>query len=81
MKIKTFLVSFILLISFPVLAFAKDELLIQKEVMYWTILKSHNVCSDLIDIEVGKDVPDLRDEPACGRISAVSLFQALLEPQ
>ena len=49
---------------FPVLAWANSELVLQKEVMYWSD-KTNVACSPPITIEVGRDVPDLRDE-ICG---------------
>jgi hypothetical protein len=67
MKIIAFLVSCSFLICFPVLGFAKDELVMQKEVMYWTGTKSDTPCSQLINIELGRDVSDIRDE-LCGSV-------------
>lgn len=67
MKITAFLATCSFLICFPVLAFATDELVMQKEVMYWTVLPSDTACSELIKIEVGRDVPDMRDE-LCGYV-------------
>lgn len=67
MKIKFFLVAYTFLVCFPTLAFAHDELVIQKEVMYWTMARSNFTCTPHIQIEIGEDVPDLRDE-VCGTV-------------
>ncbi len=64
MKIKTFLITLSFLICFPGLGFAKDELVMEKELMWWAI-NGHSgdvACFQLIYIEVGRDVPDMRKE-------------------
>ncbi len=67
MKIKTYFATFIFLLCLPSLGFAKDELVMHKEVMYWTntALNGDSACFQLIFIEVGRDVPDMRKEK-CG---------------
>ncbi len=67
MKIKTFIIAISFLICFPSLGFAKNELVMDKEVLYWTNSGKGGewACYMLITIEVGRDVPDMRDEP-CG---------------
>ena len=49
----------------PVMAWAKGELVMEREIMYWTAGVSDTACTPPIKIEVGRDVPDLRDEK-CG---------------
>ena len=66
MKITAFLSIF--LTCFPIIGFAKDELVMHKEFMYWESTKSDSACGQLIYIEFGRDVPDLREEP-CGSIN------------
>ena len=66
MKIAAFLSIF--LTCFPIICFAKDELVMHKEFMYWESTKSDSACGQLIYIEFGRDVPDLREEP-CGSIN------------
>jgi hypothetical protein len=45
--------------------FVKDEIVLRKETMYWVVTIDDDVCYKLIDVEVGCDVADMRDEP-CG---------------
>ena len=55
-------------ISFsPNSSFARNELVMTKEVMYWATCSrnSDSPCSRRIKIEIGRDVSDMRDEP-CG---------------
>jgi hypothetical protein len=66
MKITAFLSIF--LTYFPLIGFAQDELVMQKEFMYWESTISDSSCNQLIYIELGRDVPDLREEP-CGNIN------------
>lgn len=64
MKIKAFLIILSFLICFPGLSSAKDELVMKKELMWWAI-NGHSgdtACFQLIYIEVGRDVPDMRKE-------------------
>ena len=64
MKIKAFIISISFLICFPSLGFAKDELVMHQELMWWQIngQSGESACFQLIYIEVGRDVPDMRDE-------------------
>jgi len=64
MKIKVFIISISFLICFPSLGFAKDELVMHQELMWWQIngQSGESACFQLIYIEVGRDVPDMRDE-------------------
>ena len=67
MKIKAFIIFISFLICFPSLGFAKDELVMEKELMWWQI-NGHTgdtACFQLIFIDVGRDVPDMRKEQ-CG---------------
>ena len=71
MKIIIFTITLIFLIAFPSITFAKDELVMEKELMWWAIngQSGDSACFQLIYIEVGRDVPDMRDEllaAACG---------------
>ena len=71
MKIKAFIISISFLICFPSLGFAKDELVMHQELMWWQIngQSGESACFQLIYIEVGRDVPDMRDEllaASCG---------------
>jgi hypothetical protein len=71
MKITIFTITLIFLIAFPSCTFAKDELVMEKELMWWAIngQTGDSACFQLIYIEVGRDVPDMRDElraAACG---------------
>jgi hypothetical protein len=52
---------------FPNSSFARNELIMTKEVMYWATCSrnSDSPCSRRIKIEIGRDVSDMRDEP-CG---------------
>mgnify|MGYP004004313453 FL=1 len=68
MEIKAFLLTCSLLISFPILGFAKDELVMQKEFMYWNSSIENYPCSQLTHIKLGQDVPDIREE-ACGALN------------
>jgi hypothetical protein len=63
MKITIFTITLIFLIGFTNYTFAKDEIVLRKETMYWAVTIDDDVCYKLIDIEVGRDVPDMRDEP------------------
>ena len=64
MKIKVFIIFIIFIICFPIAGLAKDELVMEKELMYWAInaQSGDSACFQLIYIEVGRDVPDMRDE-------------------
>ena len=64
MKIKAFFISISFLICFPILGFAKDELVMHQELMWWQIngQSGESACFQLIYIEVGRDVSDMRDE-------------------
>ena len=64
MKIKAFIIFISFLICFPSLGFAKDELVMHQELMWWQIngQSGESACFQLIYIEVGRDVPDMRDE-------------------
>ena len=71
MKIKVFIIFVIFIIWFPIVGLAKDELVMEKELMYWAIngQSGDSACFQLIYIEVSRDVPDMRDElqaAACG---------------
>ena len=52
---------------FPNSSFARNELVMTKENMYWATCSrnSNSPCSRLIKIEMGRNVIDMRDEP-CG---------------
>ncbi|MBN4078254.1 hypothetical protein JYT29_02875 [Nitrospina gracilis] len=65
MKTKAVIISLSFLICFPSLGFAKNELVMFKEVMYWAINGRGGdvACNQLINIEEGRDVPDMRNEP------------------
>ena len=63
MKITIFTITLIFLIGFANCTFAKDEIVLRKETMYWAVTIDDDVCYKLIDIEVGRDVADMRDEP------------------
>ena len=73
MKITILTITIIFLIVFPICTFAKDEMVLRKETMYWAVTIDDDVCYKLIDIEVGRDVPDMRDEP-CGLSSGKFSF-------
>tara|TARA_B100000686_G_scaffold215767_1_gene222666 strand:+ start:357 stop:857 length:501 start_codon:yes stop_codon:yes gene_type:complete len=64
MKIKALIISVSFLICFPSLGFAKDELVMHQELMWWQIngQSGDSACFQLIYIEIGRDVPDMRDE-------------------
>ena len=64
MKIKAFFISISFLICFLIPGFAKDELVMHQELMWWQIngQSGESACFQLIYIEVGRDVPDMRDE-------------------
>ena len=64
MKIKVFIISISFLICFPSLGFAKDELVMHQELMWWQIngQSGESACFQLIYIDLGRDVPDMRDE-------------------
>ena len=63
MKLTAFLTSLTILIGFPGLSLGKDEMVLRKETMYWAVTIQDDVCEILIPIEVGQDVPDMRDQP------------------
>jgi hypothetical protein len=66
MKISTFIIALSFLICFPSLGFAKNELVMQKVVLNWASMGiGDSVCMELITIEEGRDVPDMRKEQ-CG---------------
>ena len=67
MKTTTFLIILSFLFCLPSLSFAKNELVMEKETLYWTngCRAGEFDCYRLIHIEEGRDVPDMRDEP-CG---------------
>jgi hypothetical protein len=72
MKVIRFITLIFLTISsfiscFPNSSFARNELVMAKEVMYWAThsRNSDSPCSRRIKIEIGRDVSDMRDEP-CG---------------
>jgi len=64
MKIKIFIAALSFLICLPSLGSAKDELVMFKEVMYWSGSFNYDdsACNQLIFVEVGRDVPDMRKE-------------------
>ena len=71
MKITIITITLIFLIVFPSFTFTKDELVMEKELMWWAIngQSGDSACFQLIYIAVGRDVPDMRDElraAACG---------------
>ena len=63
----TFLTISSFISCFPNSSFARNELIMTKEVMYWATCSrnSDSPCSRRIKIEIGRDVSDMRDEP-CG---------------
>ena len=63
MKNTIFTITLIFLIGFTNCTFAKDKMVLRKETMYWAVTIDDDVCYKLIDIEVGRDIPDMRDEP------------------
>jgi len=63
MKNTIYTITLIFLFGFTNCTFAKDEIVLRKETMYWAVTIDDDVCYKLIDIEVGRDVPDMRDEP------------------
>ena len=63
MKNTIFTITLIFLFGFTNCSFAKDGIVLRKETMYWAVTIDDDVCYKLIDIEVGRDVPDMRDEP------------------
>ncbi len=79
MKIKSFLVTCSFLICFPVHASAMDELVIRKFVMDWNIARQNFTCLPPIQIEVGRDVSDIRDEK-CGSVFVGKLDITLSGP-
>lgn len=62
-----FLTILSFIICIPNCSFARNELVMTKEVNYWSTipLYSNSPCSRLIKIEMGRDVSDMRNEP-CG---------------
>ncbi len=73
MKLTAFLTALTVLIGFPGLSFGKDEMVMRKEPLDWTVTRDGDVCYKLIPIEVGHDVPDMRDEPCFLRDGKFSL--------
>tara|TARA_B100001179_G_scaffold184870_1_gene140536 strand:- start:90 stop:563 length:474 start_codon:yes stop_codon:yes gene_type:complete len=73
MKLTAFLTALTVLIGFPGLSFGKDEMVMRKEPLDWTVTRDGDVCYKLIPIEVGHDVPDMRDEPCSSRDGKFSL--------
>jgi hypothetical protein len=67
MKITAYFAILSFFLCFPSLGFAKNELVMEKEVLYWTNGgKGGDVaCNQLIIIGEGRDVPDMREEQ-CG---------------
>lgn len=67
MKFTAYFAILIFLLCFPTLGCAKDELVMFKEVLYWTDngKNGDTACNQLIYIKVGRDVPDMRNEQ-CG---------------
>ena len=63
MKITILTITLIFFIGFTNCTFAKDGIVLRKETMYWAVTIDDDVCYKLIDIEVGRDVADMRDEP------------------
>ena len=63
MKNTIFTITLIFLFGFTNCTFAKDGIVLRKETMYWAVTIDDDVCYKLIDIEVGRDVADMRDEP------------------
>ena len=63
MKNTIFNITLIFLFGFTNCSFAKDGIVLRKETMYWAVTIDDDVCYKLIDIEVGRDVADMRDEP------------------
>ncbi len=63
MKNTIFTITLIFLFGFANCSFAKDGIVLRKETMYWAVTIDDDVCYKLIDIEVGRDVADMRDEP------------------
>ena len=73
MKLTAFLTALTVLIGFPDLSFGKDEMVMRKEPLDWTVTRDGDVCYKLIPIEVGQDVPDMRDKPCSSRDGKFSL--------
>ena len=75
MKITIFLTTLSYLICFPGLGSAKDELVMHKEVMYWSASNNYDdtACNELIKIDAGRDVADMRDEHCAQRNGKFSL--------
>ena len=67
MKITALVVSLSFLICIPGLVSAREELVMHKENTYWITSYNDTACNELIKIDTGRDVPDLRDE-LCGSI-------------
>lgn len=67
MKTSAYFTVLSFLICFPSLVFAKNELVMEKEVLYWgqNGRMGNAACNQLIIIEEGRDVPDMRNEQ-CG---------------
>ena len=67
MKTSTFLIILSFLFCFPSFGFAKNELVMRKEFLYWTNSGKTGAfsCYWMIRIDEGQDVPDMRKEP-CG---------------
>ena len=73
MKLTAFLTALTVLIGFPDLSFGKDEMVMRKEPLDWAVTRDGDVCYKLIPIEVGHDVPDMRDKPCSSRDGKFSL--------
>ena len=73
MKLTAFLTALTVLIGFPGLSFGKDEMVMRKEPLDWAVTRDGDVCYKLIPIEVGHDVPDMRDKPCSSRDGKFSL--------
>ena len=73
MKLTAFITALTILIGFPGLSFGKDEMVMRKEPLDWTVTRDGDVCYKLIPIEVGHDVPDMRDKPCSSRDGKFSL--------
>ena len=63
MKNTIFTITLIFLLGFTICSFAKEGIVLRNETMYWAVTIDDDVCYKLIDIEVGRDVADMRDEP------------------
>ena len=73
MILTVFLTALTILIGIPGLSFGKDEMVMRKEPLDWAATRDGDVCYMLIRIEVGEDVPDMRDKPCFLRDGKFSL--------